>query len=121
MDDNTFKLALAIVGMIQIVALAFLGYRQTQTEGKVATVHTLVNGLSHEKSDAIREAAQKEGELLGRDSEKQSSAGFAAQIEANRQRITEMEHGGPMPVEIVNPEPLHVQVDPPKGEKEYKG
>jgi hypothetical protein len=68
-DDNTFKLALAIVGSIQVMVLAWLAVQQTRTTAKVATVHNLVNGLSHEKDAAISIAAGLQGELAGRDFE----------------------------------------------------
>lgn len=67
MDSNTFQLLLAVVASAQIVALAYLAARQTAVKNKLEVVHELVNGLSHEKTSAVSDAARKEGELVGRD------------------------------------------------------
>jgi hypothetical protein len=66
-DDNTFKVLIAFVGSLQIIAIAYLGTRQARAVGDLREVRTLVNGLAHEKDTAIASAAGKQGELIGRD------------------------------------------------------
>lgn len=108
MDDNTFKLGIAIVSSVQVLVLAFLAYKSQQTSSrvkqtteKVTTVHDLVNGQSnqlaklqeargfqsgvqavaqaqHDPEPAAIAAARAQGELAGRDYERAVSAAIPA-------------------------------------------
>lgn len=69
MDDNTLKFLLAFLTVVQILMLAYFTFRQQVAATKLAEVHQLVNGLSHEKTAAAVDAAQAHGELAGRDFE----------------------------------------------------
>jgi hypothetical protein len=68
-DDNTLKFLLALIGLLQVVMLAFFTYRQAVAASKLREVHQLVNGLAHESSAASASAAMARGELAGRDFE----------------------------------------------------
>lgn len=102
MDDNTFKLLLAVVGTLQIVALAILANWQRVQHHKVDEVKTLVNGLAHEKDAAIAAAATKEGELIGRDFE--SAKHIAALVAAAVASAMAANAPAPIPVNIVSTE-----------------
>lgn len=43
MDQNTFQLGLAIVAMIQTVALAYIAVVSHQNQGSIGNVHDAVN------------------------------------------------------------------------------
>ena len=67
MDDNPLKFLLAVIGVAQVVMLAYFTYRQNVASANLREVHELVNGLSHEKTEAAVDAASARGELTGRD------------------------------------------------------
>ena len=67
MDDNTFKLGLAVLATLQTIALAFLGWHSQRLSGRVDTVNEGVNGLAKAAITAATDAAAARGELAGRD------------------------------------------------------
>ena len=67
LDDNATKLLLALLAVVQVVALAWVARGQASAATHLTAVHELVNGLAHEKDAALVVAARKEGELAGRD------------------------------------------------------
>ena len=64
MDDNQFRVAIAIVSTIQVMFLAWLAYLGRKIPSHVAAI---ANGLTSAKDAAVVEAATKTGELRGRD------------------------------------------------------
>lgn len=65
MDDNTFKLGLAFIAMIQVVALGYLGVRQQQARGELRRTHELVNSQSMILGAVQQDAAFAKGKLTG--------------------------------------------------------
>lgn len=80
MDSNTFQAVIAIVAMIQVVTLAWIGFKAQEAANAAkdakttsAAVHqqtiAIANGITSQKDIAIALAAGKVGELVGRDFE----------------------------------------------------
>jgi len=115
MDDNTLKFALALLGVLQVSMLGYFTYRQNVAAGKLREVHELVNGMSHEKTDAVADAAGARGELVGRDFEAgrvSAMAELKLQVDTNALHIAALRTGGVLesgvvvPVRVV-PDPEH--------------
>jgi hypothetical protein len=94
MDNNTFQLAIAIVASIQVVALAWIGWKARQAEANTKDAKTAVldvheaiasvaNGITVAKDAAIAQANLKAGELAGRDFEVARQAAAKALLTSN--------------------------------------